>query len=212
MTLLEVIKTIEVVAARQPDIRMIVENDVFRINEKPDAKYGIFAWTQGQHSANTESDYISYTFTFFYVDRLKADQSNQLEIQSTGTQTLNNIIRTLDDYGLFVEQAFTFQSFNQRFADECAGVFCNVTLIVPLGLTCPEYFTDFDANDFNDDFNTFGTSGDIPYIDPANPGGGGNLRPIFNDRFLKYYLCRDEAEYNSISPKDPGTLYLIPEL
>ena len=42
MTLVEVIKVIEVIAARQPSVRMIIENDVFRINEKADARYGIF--------------------------------------------------------------------------------------------------------------------------------------------------------------------------
>lgn len=29
--------------------------------------------------------------------------------------------------------------------------------------------------------------------------------------YLKYYLCTDETEYNSITNKDSGTLYLIPE-
>ena len=28
---------------------------------------------------------------------------------------------------------------------------------------------------------------------------------------LKYVLCADEAEYNAITNKDSGTLYLIPE-
>ena len=214
MTLVEVIKIIEVIAARQPSINMIVENDIFKINEKADARYGIFAWTQGQHNTNADSDYINFSFTFFYVDRLKDDQSNQLEIQSVGTQTLNNIIRTLDDLGLFVEQTFTFQTFNQRFADECAGVFCNVTLTVALGLSCPEYFTGFSADDFNDDYNTFGNSDELPYIEfpPRQGPPGGNLRPLFPDNVLKYYLCRDEAEYEAINPKDPGTLYLIPEV
>lgn len=29
--------------------------------------------------------------------------------------------------------------------------------------------------------------------------------------YAKYYLCQDETEYNSISPKLSDTLYLIPE-
>ena len=138
MTLVEVIKAIEYVAIRQPSINMIVRNDVFRINEKPDARYAIFAWTQGQHNTSVDSDYINYTFTFFYVDRLKNDRTNQIEVQSVGVQTLDNIIRALDEAGVYSELNYTFQVFNQRFLDECAGVFCNVTLSVPIASLCAE--------------------------------------------------------------------------
>lgn len=147
MTLLELIKTIEVIASHQPSIKMVVENDVFRLNKKSDARYGVFAFVQREHSSSIESNVISYSFTFFYVDRLKNDRSNQIEIQSVGIQTLDNIIRRLDDIGVYAETTYTFQVFNQRFLDECAGVFCNVTLSVPVGSLCPENF-----DDFNDDF------------------------------------------------------------
>ena len=154
MTLLELIKTIEVVASKQPSIKMVVENDVFRLNKKSDARYGVFAFVQGQHSTSISSSLISYTFTFFYVDRLKNDRSNQIEIQSVGIQTLDNIIRTLDEMGVNSEQEYTFQVFNQRFLDECAGVFCNVTLSVPVNSLCWEGFADF-SDDFNEDFLIF---------------------------------------------------------
>ena len=146
MTLLELIKAIETVASRQPSVKMVVENDVFRLNSRADARYGVFAFTQGQHTASVESSAISYAFTFFYVDRLTNDRSNELEIQSVGIQTLDNIIRTLDGMGVWCDNSYTFQAFNQRFTDECAGVFCNVTLSAPVGATCPETF-----EDLNDD-------------------------------------------------------------
>lgn len=151
MTLLELIKTMEVIASHQPSIHMVVENDIFRLNNKADAKYGVFAFVQGQHSTSIDSSVITYTFTLFYVDRLKNDRSNQIEIQSVGIQTLDNIIRQLDELGIYSETSYSFQVFNQRFTDDCAGVFCNVNLSVPVGSLCPEDFADFN-NDFNDDF------------------------------------------------------------
>lgn len=151
MTLSEVIKTMEVVASHQPSIKMVVENDVFRLNAKADARYGVFAFVQGEHSTNIDSNLITYAFTLFYVDRLKNDRSNQIEIQSVGVQTLDNIIRQLDDLGIYSEQTCSFHVFNQRFLDECAGVFCNVSLSVPVGTLCPETFEDYN-DDFNDDF------------------------------------------------------------
>ena len=92
-----------------------------------------------------------YSFSLIYADRLKNDLSNQIEIQSVGIDTLENILRKLEDFGIYSEEAVTFQVFNQRFLDECAGVFCNVTFSVPGGSLCPEAFGDFN-DDFNDDF------------------------------------------------------------
>ena len=146
MTLLELIHPIESIASNQPSIKMVVENDVFRLNDRADAKYGVFAFVQGQHSSSIESNWINYTFTFFYVDRLKNDKSNQIEIQSVGIQTLDNIIRALDENGIYSNLTYTFQVFNQRFLDECAGVFCNVTLSVPPGSLCPEDFQNINAD------------------------------------------------------------------
>lgn len=154
MTLSEVIRTMEVVASKQPSINMVVENDVFRLNNKADARYGVFAFTQGQHSTSIDSNLITYAFTLFYVDRLKNDRSNQIEIQSVGIQTLNNIIRALEDYDIAPETGYSFQVFNQRFVDECAGVFCNVSFSVPVDSVCADFFADFN-DDFNDDFLIF---------------------------------------------------------
>lgn len=146
MTLKEVIRIMEAVASRQPSINMVVENDLFRLNSRADARYGVFAFVQGQHSASVDSSAISYQFTLFYVDRLTNDRSNQIEIQSVGIETLDNIIRQLDELGIYSDSSYTFQVFNQRFLDECAGVFCNVTFEVPVGTLCAEDFeTDEDV-------------------------------------------------------------------
>ena len=155
MTLQQVIKAFEMVASQQPSVNMIVQNDIFRLNSKSDARYGVFGWTQGQHSSSADSSFFTYSFTFFYVDRLKSDVSNQIEVQSVGIQTLDNILRGLEELDIFVSSSYSFQTFNQRFLDECAGVFCNVSLQVPVSSICSESFADFIKADFNDDFMIF---------------------------------------------------------
>ena len=138
MTLLETIRRIEDAAAMQPSVAMIVENDIFRLNSSADARYGVFAWTQGRHRVDPATpDFIRYQFTFFYVDRLRNDIANQVEIQSVGIETIENVLRTLRDGGLDPE-TYEFTTFNQRFADECAGVFCSVVLLTELGSDCAE--------------------------------------------------------------------------
>lgn len=149
MTLSQLIQTIERVASMQPSINMIVQQDVFRINSAPTLKYGVFAWTQGQHSGSING-MSAYSFSLFYVDRLKEDLSNQIEIQSVGCETISNILRQLNEYDVDVSN-YTIQTFNQRFTDECAGVFCNVTLSVLPTMGCAETYDDYN-NDFNDDF------------------------------------------------------------
>ena len=127
MNLSQVIKVLERVAAGQPTIGTIVRNDVFRLNPVPDVRYGAFAWLQREHTTDSESNLITYNFTLFYVDRLRSDGSNEVEVQSVGIETLENILQALPDLGLF-PGSYTFQVFNQRFSDLCAGVFCNVQL------------------------------------------------------------------------------------
>ena len=100
--------------------------------------YGVFAWTQGQHVMNVYEGTTAYTFNLFYVDRLTADEKNKTEIQSVGLQVLGNILRSFTDY-IGVSDA-RFQPFTQRFADECAGVYCTVTLTVPDDTNCEQIF------------------------------------------------------------------------
>lgn len=151
MTLLQVIRAIEKVAKKQPAINMIVRNDIFRLNTYNDAKYGVFAWVQGQHATAVTDGLVRYQLTFIYADRLTADQHNQVEVQSVGIQTITNIVQALAGEDIFVKGDITFQTFNQRFLDECAGVFSNITLEVPKTTMCEDTFGDFN-DDFNDDF------------------------------------------------------------
>ena len=150
MTLLDTIRLIESVAAAQPSVNMIVRNDIFRLNTYADARYGVFAWVQQQHQADTSSGFITFAFSFIYADRVTADRSNETEVQSVGIQTLNNIIRRLDETGIDAG-SYTFTTFNQRFLDDCAGVFCNVSFTVPADSLCAEDYADFN-DDFNEDF------------------------------------------------------------
>ncbi len=138
MTLLETIRMMETVALGQAAIETVVENDVYRLNGMPAVKYGVFAFTQGQHTSTIDGAFTDYGFTLFYIDRLNEDRSNQIQIQSTGERTLRNILLVLADQGIEAGQ-YTLQPFLQKFDDQCAGVYCDVTLSVPNDSTCPDW-------------------------------------------------------------------------
>ena len=235
MTLSGSIRYIERIALMQPSVKMVVPNDIFRLNATPSAEYAVFGWTQGQHTIGADDSYATYAFTFFYVDRLTEDKGNELEIQSVGITVLDNIIRTVVQAGVQVAGDYTFTSFNQRFVDECAGVYCTIALRVPLDSVCEDAFFDFN-DDFNDDFShggrerggdrggVLGPDGEYAAPDaedfyPGGNGGGGinypghggcNCPPL-PPNLLKYVLCQSEEEYEAIEPKECDTLYLIVE-
>lgn len=153
MNLLQVIRAIERTAAGEPAVGTIVRNDIFRLNAAPSVRYGAFAWLQGDHRTEPGSGLMQYTFTFFFADRLTEDRRNEIEVQSVGIETLENILRQLEAAGIFPLER-TFTTFNQRFSDECAGAFCQVVLEVAKDGVCPAGY-EFLANDgeFNLDFN-----------------------------------------------------------
>lgn len=139
ITLLGVIRRLEEVALAQPPVRSIVENDVYRLNELPDARYGVFAFTQGRHQKSADGTLNRYAFTLMYVDRLTESHDNELQAQSTGDFVLDNILRTLAqewEVGTWTTQVFT-----QRFADDCAGAYCEVLIGVPVFAgDCAEFY------------------------------------------------------------------------
>ena len=138
MTLQDTIRRIEAVALSQPAVNTIVQNDIYKLNNRPDIRFGVFAWTQEQHSESLEGYGPTFRFAFVYADRLTEDGGNQIEAQSTGVEVLRNIIRTLA--ADFEISSWTYDTFNERFADMCAGAFARVAIRVPAGTLCEEIY------------------------------------------------------------------------
>lgn len=141
MTLEETIRTLEAVALQQQSVAMVIDNDIFKLNTIPNAKYAVFAYTQGEHLTSVSGDMATYRLTLFYVDRLLADKSNQTQIQSTGTQVLRNILTMMSELDFQVDN-MPIQPFTQQFVDECAGVYCAVSIGAANGCECMPGFTE----------------------------------------------------------------------
>lgn len=144
MTLYDTINIIEQIALQQPNVRTAKEGNVFdHLNANPSVQYAAVVLTQGQHQQDEQFNH--FRFSIFYVDRLESDlDSNRIQIQSTGKEVLNNIIRTLTAKFDAECDDITYQPFTQRFADECAGVFASVVIDVPVDYLCAEDYADSD--------------------------------------------------------------------
>ena len=128
MTLHEIVNQILEIAQQQPNINYVGEGDIYELNKLPNINYGVFFVTQTNHTVN--EDTIEYNLTLFYIDRLLPDGSNTLQIQSQSMLVLNNIINIFNQLNpdVSIEGTINFTTFTHRFADNCGGSFCNVTI------------------------------------------------------------------------------------
>lgn len=136
MTLFEIINKLKTIAISKPNINFVGDGDVYTLNSLPNIDYSVFFITQNDHSIY--QDTITYSLNLFYIDRISDSEDNVLNIQSDGMLQLTNVINTLVfSEDVDVEGDITFTPFIQRFADQCAGVYCTVRFIVDNNLgTC----------------------------------------------------------------------------
>lgn len=135
MTLRDTIRHILSLAMHEPCVSMIVEQDIYRLNELANRRYGVFAYTEGVHPVNLDSSFDEYRLVLFYVDRIREDQDNTLEIHSTGIDTIGNVLRGMMNRDFEVSQ-YSVQPFTERFKDNCAGVFAEVSISSLRGSIC----------------------------------------------------------------------------
>ena len=137
MTLLQIYNLIKDVSLAQPNINTVVQE--FLDLNREDTKYSAIVIQQRDHQ-QTSDDFITYNFYIGYVDRLLSDKSNNIDIQSTGINILNNIINYIKDtyYPEIAISAGQYTVFNQRFTAECSGVYTSIALSIPVS-ECVDY-------------------------------------------------------------------------
>lgn len=122
MTLKSLITAIEALAHQTPGVGTVIVNDYYRINELPNIEYACVGVQQTQHEV-ISPNVVRYGLHMVYADRLTADKSNELQVQSDGMLILGNIINALTTLrDVEVVDNISFETFTQRFADECAVV------------------------------------------------------------------------------------------
>ena len=148
MTLYNIIDILKKIGLQQPNIRTAEEGSVYDImNANPSVKYNAFVISQQNHRKSEQFAY--YTFNLFVVDRLVDDlESNRTQAQSSAIETLSNIIYTLENvYDVEIESDMNFTTFTQKFKDECAGAYLQITFICEKEIYCSdgEYYDDSPA-------------------------------------------------------------------
>lgn len=103
------------------------EGDVYEYMNSGMHKYPCVFMTMNNITSDSES--TNYNFTMFYIDRLISDGSNKINVQSIGVQVIKQILSKLFDIYPEIEISSTeYTPFTEKFADDCAGVFCQISL------------------------------------------------------------------------------------
>lgn len=138
MTLFQVIENLKAIALTHPNVRTASEGNIYEaLNAGPSVKYGVVFLTQGSHTEDEMYDH--YSFSIFYVDRLEANmENNRVQIQSIGKEVLSNIIHIFCDEYDAEADTITYHTFTQKFADETAGVWAQITLDIVRDSYCTE--------------------------------------------------------------------------
>lgn len=138
MTLFDIIRNLQAIAAQEPSVRSVSDGDIYdALNAAIDIKYGVFHITQDTHTTNGDLDV--WGLNLFYIDRLLDNGENRLSIQSAGITILENVLkRFADTFGAEYLNNIVYTPFTQRFKDNCAGVFCKISISTVMDNLCEE--------------------------------------------------------------------------
>ena len=138
MTLFDIIRNLQAIAAQEPSVRSVSDGDIYDcLNAAVDIKYGVFHITQDTHTTNGDLDV--WGLNLFYIDRLLDNGENRLSIQSAGITILENVLRNFaDTFGAEYLNNIVYTPFTQRFKDNCAGVFCKISISTVMDNLCAE--------------------------------------------------------------------------
>ena len=138
MTLFDIIRNLQAIAAQEPSVKSVSDGDIYdALNAAVDIKYGVFHITQDTHT--THGDLDVWGLNLFFIDRLLDDGENRLSIQSAGITILENVLKNFaDTFGAEYMNNIVYTPFTQRFKDNCAGVFCKISISTVMDNLCAE--------------------------------------------------------------------------
>lgn len=142
----ELVKLIENISLHLPNINSFYIGDVYEINSDPSVRYSTVVMTNQESTFSVANEQYTYNFVLFYIDRLTDDEKNRLDIQSHAIDALSNILEVLgNSYNCIIDN-YSFEVFQERFADLCSGAFARISVVVD-EMDCVESFKIISEND-----------------------------------------------------------------
>ena len=127
MNVNEITDKIKEIAASLETVNSVFEGDVYENWNSAEIKYGSF--NVGLQNVSNDGNLCTYTFVFYYGDRLTQDKSNVNSIYTDGINTIQSVINVLNTLDMVdIQEPITFTPFEQNFMDYLAGVYTQVNI------------------------------------------------------------------------------------
>ncbi len=133
---MQLIQAILGIASNEQGISTAGEGDVYNINYNPDVQYPVF-WVSATQPQIEHQNTMEHVLTLYYIDRLKeqadsANDTNLLNVHSTGMNVLRNVINKLrmhpDVLDIPYDIQYTLFNNTQVFNDNCNGVYTTISV------------------------------------------------------------------------------------
>ena len=126
------------IALSQPEVNAYGEGSVYDLLNSGGKIEKYAAVVTTFQSASIVDDNYTATVNLFYIDRLtKFDDNNRLQVQDTAVQTLHNILLQIAEEYDVENESYTL--FTQKFADNCAGAYATLKIILPVSGCFEQY-------------------------------------------------------------------------
>lgn len=132
--LINIVEVFKKVSLQHPLVKSFAEGDP-DLNNLEDTKYSlinIFCDNTTIGNTSNSSNVKQFKFTMFYIDRLLSNESNKLNVQTTGQQVIQEILNFIDANVEDVDITFpiVFTDFTQKYVNLCGGTYAEFIIEV----------------------------------------------------------------------------------
>ena len=132
MNVNEITNKIKEIAISLETVNSVFDGDVYDNWNSSEIKYGSF--NVGLQNVSNDGNLCTYTFVFYYGDRLTQDKSNVNSIYSDGVNTIQSVINVLNYMQFDISEQINYTPFEQKFMDYIAGVYATVNIVTSSSL------------------------------------------------------------------------------
>ena len=102
----------------------------YTVNESDNVVYPALALTI--NAVTNQSSTLTFDCNLLYADRLTDRRDNETSIQSVGVSSIVEVLNALNAHTLSeLDESYTITPFSEQFADNCAGVFTRINVVLP---------------------------------------------------------------------------------